>query len=98
MVPRGTEEPTLVERGPSWICLPLSITASAGLAEVAGSPAAVYLGMKGGAMSPTPKGGGGGGGGGGEDDQSILSSEEVKVVLNAHALDCRCDADCKELG
>ena len=35
---------------------------------------------------------------GGGDDQSILSSEEVKVVLNAHALDCRCDADCKELG
>ena len=44
------------------------------------------------------RGGGGGGGGGGGDDQSILSSEEVKVVLNAHALDCRCDADCKELG
>ena len=32
------------------------------------------------------------------DDQSILSSEKVKAVLNAHALDCRRDADCKELG
>ena len=29
------------------------------------------------------------------DGQSIMSSEEVKVVLNAYALDCRHDADCK---